>query len=236
MNTHLSIQDFQQALASFPDTPRLIQHNGVIQTAPIAESSESVKENKAILADLQRALISEYGATIAQFVFPVIDPEVGLEENFPLTPFLLKKFLRKAKNLKESLARYEATFPLPESASPEECQAYLNTVATYSKQEAEGVAQAVTDKSTATAVTITLTDDLMTSLFSATSATTLEQLGNYITAHPSAVPSAIAAAFGVEPHPLAIGAFGLTSVIMHSSSNGSVAVALSEELARVAST
>ena len=231
MKNHLTLQNFQEALITFPESQRLVSLEGSIESTSTQEGAEANKANESILQELQQALIKEYGSHVAAFALPSSVLEARTSVGLSLDGLLLKKVLRKARNLSESLLKHHSSFPLSEKPSDEECQAYLNAIATYSKQEAEDVAQ---DKNSSHALTTTLADDLMTSLFMAISGPALEALGNYINKNSASIPAAIAGALNTMPHPTTIAAFGLTSLIMHSSSHGAAAAALNEDFVRAA--
>ena len=212
---------------------RLIINNGRVISAPektaTAEKTTSIiEENQTIIKSLKEALINEYGDAIASFAFPAIEIEVRLKEGSDLTALAAKQILRKAIILQHVLSLYKAPFPLPEKPSDDACQAYLNAIATYAKQEAMEAVRDTNADNVPKGLSPSVTDALITSLFNATPGPALEHLGNYIMSHPTALATAAAASIGTEPHPISIGAFGLTTLIMNATATAAVATAVSE--------
>ncbi|HLB32960.1 MAG: hypothetical protein A3F67_09290 [Verrucomicrobia bacterium RIFCSPHIGHO2_12_FULL_41_10] len=232
MNSPITLNDFQKAIQSFPTSPRLVyRHDAIESSEPSSEkTTQELEENREITHNFREALLVEYGEPLSNFAFSNIEIELRLHEGRALNTDSIKKILRKAQLLSESLKNQAAPFPLPNNPSAEEAQAYLNALALYTKQETAAAIQDTHSENNPLDFTTSLTDDLVTSLFHVNQAETLATIGNYITTHPEAIPAATTAALGVPPNPIAVGAFGLTTLIMNSATPATVGVAVSESI------
>lgn len=231
----LTLNDFQKAIQSFPTSLRLVHRNNAIESSESSseKTTQELEENRNITHNFREALLAEYGEPLSNFAFSNIEMELRLHEGRALNTDSIKKILRKAQLLSESLKNQAAPFPLPNNPSAEEVQAYLNALALYTRQETAAAVQDTNIESNSPGFSASITDDLVTSLFHVNQAETLATIGNYITTHPEAIPAATTAALGVPPNPIAVGAFGLTTLIMNSATPAAAGIAVSKSLEHI---
>jgi len=122
-------------------------------------------------------------------------------------------------------------FPsLSKNPKPNELQEFLNAVAMHLQQQSQADFNKLDQKENALDATVSVTDNLITSLFQKIPTEALAQIGTYLISHPDAIATACTAAAGAPPNPTTVGVLGLMMLVMSSTTSSAMATTASANL------